>query len=67
MELVLSTGGTKPKRTMLAYLIFVNSVRERYEVQTPGLRESEIAVIAGKLWKKEDKNVSKNLRHIQGA
>lgn len=48
----------KPKRPMSAYMLWLNSAREKIKAENPGLKVTEIAKKGGELWKSmEDKSV----------
>ncbi|KAJ0176497.1 hypothetical protein K1T71_007676 [Dendrolimus kikuchii] len=48
----------KPKRPMSAYMLWLNSAREKIKAENPGLKVTEIAKKGGEIWKSmEDKSV----------
>ncbi|KAG6451147.1 high mobility group protein D [Manduca sexta] len=47
----------KPKRPMSAYLLWLNSARDKIKSEHPGLKVTEIAKKAGEIWRgMEDKS-----------
>lgn len=55
------TGG--PKRPMSAYMLWLNSSRERIKSENPGISITEISKKAGEMWRqlgKDDKEVRTN-------
>ena len=44
----------KPKRPMSAYLLWLNSARDKIKTDNPGLKVTEIAKKAGEIWRGMD-------------
>lgn len=56
------TGG--PKRPMSAYMLWLNSSRERIKAENPGISITEISKKAGEMWRqlgKDEKEVRAGL------
>ncbi|CAG9786862.1 unnamed protein product [Diatraea saccharalis] len=48
----------KPKRPMSAYMLWLNSAREKIKADNPGLKVTEIAKKGGEIWRSmKDKSV----------
>lgn len=43
--------GDKPKRPMSAYLMWLNSAREKIKAENPGVKVTEVAKKGGEMWR----------------
>lgn len=54
---IIITMTEKPKRPMSAYLMWLNSAREKIKKEFPGLKVTEVAKKGGEMWRSmEDKS-----------